>query len=83
MRLAMMVCASIGSLVGYQVVDDRRGGHYVIGRDDPHWYDMLGGDDDRVRRRGHHRIEIARGQGVGKIAKIVGEKRMDQCEIGA
>ena len=83
MRFAMMLCPSIGSPMGDQIVNGWRRCHHVIGRDDPDWNNMLGGDDDRVRCRGHHGVEVASGQSVGKVAEIVGQKRMDQCKVSA
>ena len=37
-----------GSPVGDEVVDERRGRHDVVGRDDADGHDVLGGDDDGV-----------------------------------
>src|ERR1700731_649039 len=83
MRLAMTVCASITSPIGNEKVDERGRGHNVIGRDYTHRHDMVRGHDDSVRRHGDERIEIACSKRVGQIAYIVGEKRMNQREIGA
>ena len=83
MRFAITLCPSIGSPMGDQIINGRRRCHHVIGRDDAYWYNMLGGDNDRVRCHGHHGIEVASGQSVGQVAEIVGQKRMDQCKVSA
>src|SRR5262245_38161144 len=82
-RLAMMVCASMASPIGDQIVDDRGGGYDMIGRDHTHGYDVVRGYDNRVRGHGDHRVEIACGQCVGEIARVIGEKGVHECEVGA
>ena len=53
----------------------------MVGRDHADGHDMLGVDDDG--RGGHrdYRIEVARGQHIGEVAEVVGEKRLDQREV--
>src|SRR5262245_39231187 len=83
MRLAMTVCASMMSPVCDEVIDQRRGGRDVVGRDDADRNDVVRRHDGGVRGHGHDRVEVARGQRVGEVAQIVGEKRMDEREIRA
>ena len=72
-----------GSPVRDEIIDERRRGHDVVGRDDADRHDVLRRDDDGIGRHRHDRIEIARGQRVGEIAEIVGQKGVDQREFGA
>ena len=81
-RRAIMVCASMISPVRNEIIDQRPRRYDVIRRDDADRHNVLRGDDDGIGSHGHHRIEIARGERVLKIAQIVGEKRMDQREVG-
>src|SRR5690242_20962105 len=82
MRLAMMVCASIASPIGNEVIDDRGGGYDVIGCDHSNRNDMIGGHDNRVRGQGDHWVKITSGECVGEIAGIIGEEGVHQGKIG-
>src|SRR5215467_2243904 len=83
MRLAMMVCASMASPIGDEKVNDRGRGNDMIGGNHSHRDDVICSYDDSVRCHRNHGIEVARGQCVGKIASIIGEKRVHEREIGA
>ena len=72
-----------GSPVRDEVIDQGAGRHDMVGRDDADRNDVFGGDDDGVGRHRHHRIEIARRQGVGEVAGIIGQECVHQREIGA
>src|SRR5262245_10980973 len=83
MRLPMIDCASMMSPARDEVIDQRSRRHDVVGRDDPDRHDVVRRYDHGVRGHGHDRIEVARGQRVGEVAEIVGQKRVDQREIRA
>ena len=55
----------------------------MVGRYDTHWDNMLSCDNDCIGCHGHDRIEVAGRQRIGEIAKIVGQKRVDQRKIRA
>src|SRR5262245_5586877 len=80
-RRAMMVCATMISPYDDQESNDRRRRHDVIERDDADRNDVVRRDDDGVGGHRHDGIEVARGQGVGEVAEIVGEKGMHQREL--
>src|SRR5262245_22719669 len=67
-RLAMIVCASMLSPVCDEVIDQRRRRNDVVGRDDADRNDVVRRHYGGVRGHGHDRVEVARGQRVGKIA---------------
>src|SRR6516164_223619 len=47
MRRAMMVCGSMAySRIGYEVVDNRRWRHDVVGGDYTDWHNVIGAGDD-------------------------------------
>src|SRR6516164_10505845 len=53
----------------------------MVGSNQSYRHDVLGGDDGRVRGHGDNGIKVSRGQGVGKIAEVIGEKSVDQCKL--
>ena len=53
----------------------------MVGSNDADGNDVLRCDDDGIGRHRHDGIEVARGQGVGEVAKVVRQECMDQREI--
>jgi hypothetical protein len=47
---------------------------HLIWRNDSHWYDMLGGHHNRIRRHRNHGIEVARSKGIAEVPEVVGEE---------
>src|SRR5215510_2766990 len=54
----------------------------MIGCDHPHRHDVIRGCNHRVTGHRDHGVEIAGGERVGKIANVIGEKCMDEREVG-
>src|SRR5271165_6000222 len=83
MRLAIRVCASMGSFLHDDVIDQGRRGYDMVWRDHADGYDVFRLDDDRVGRCGDHGIEVARRQRVGEVAQVIAHERMNECIVGA
>src|SRR5918993_894361 len=83
MRLAMRDCESMASAFRDEVVDDRRGRHDMVRRDDAHRHDVLRLDDHGLRSHRHQWVEVARRKGVLKITQIVGDEGVHEREVGA
>ena len=66
-----------------EIIDERCWRYDMVGRDDADRNDVLGCDNDRIGRHRHHGIEVASGQRIGEIAKVVGQKCVDQRKIRA
>src|SRR5262245_42697559 len=64
-----------------EVVDQWRRGYHMIGRHHADWYDIVGANDNGATRHRDHWIEIARSQRIAQVSEIVGEERLDECEI--
>src|SRR6266446_7650123 len=82
-RLAIVTLSSIGTLPLDDVIDEDMRRHDFVRRDDADRHDLLGLSDDRRRRDGHDRVEIAGGEEIVEIPAIVGAARADQREIGS
>src|SRR6516225_10955207 len=54
----------------------------MIGCDHTHRHDIIRGCNDRTTGHRNHGIEIASGKRVGEIADVIGEKCMDEREVG-
>ena len=55
----------------------------MIWRNEAYRHNMFGCDNGCVTSHGDDWVEISRGQSVGKVAEIVGEKCADQRKVGA
>jgi len=55
----------------------------VVRRNEADRHDVLGGNNGGLSSHRDDRVEISRGQSVGKVAEIVGEKCSDQSKVGA
>jgi len=53
----------------------------MVGRDEADGHDVVGGRDHGVRCHRDDRIEIARGERVGEVARIVGEKGVNERKV--
>src|SRR3974390_1198756 len=83
-RLAIATCGSIvASGVHDEIVDDRRGRHDMVRRNQSNRYDVVGTGNDDIGSHSDYGIEVPRGQRIAEITQIVGEKRLHQGEIGA
>ena len=68
---------------GIDCGDERRRRHDMVGRNDADRNNVLRGDNDGIGRHCHDGIEVARGKRVGKIAKVICQKCVDQRKIRA
>src|SRR5439155_16126467 len=81
-RRAMIVCGSISiSCVGNKVIDNRRWGYDMIGRDHSDGDDIVGTGDDGPAGHCDHRVEVARGERITQVAQVVGDERLDQSKV--
>src|SRR5262249_33862127 len=68
--------------IGDEIIDDSRRRDHMIGCNHAHRHDMIQGCNDRTPGHRNHRIEIAGGKRVGEITDVIGEKCMDEREVG-
>src|SRR6516164_1191899 len=82
MRFAIIVCASMVSRICDKVIDERSRCDNVIGGDYADRDNMFCRHDHGVAGHRDHRIEVTCRKSIRQVTRVVGQKSVNQREIG-